>query len=286
MYIYVCYICIYIYIHSYICMCVYVQATLIVMPFEKAELVDTTGIDEDVDLIQVFVWVYTYIHTYIRTVIHTYRSFIHTQIIHTYIHAWGCWYFVFRFVSENYTCMHTYVRTYNCAYIYNYDTHEDVDLIQSLWQIQLKVMLPRNTPNRNIKILKYLAVQIHVQVWVEIMNLYRGIWVLPSGGFWGCSIFSGICHRSDCTCVYLGLNIHIYIHTYLRTCKQMCIIHTYDRTYKHSNVRIYTCGYIYIYRCTYRYRRRSRYRYVYKDMYVYLYIHIYIYIYMYIYINI
>jgi len=25
------------------------------MPFEKAELVDTTGIDEDVDLIQVFV---------------------------------------------------------------------------------------------------------------------------------------------------------------------------------------------------------------------------------------
>ena len=69
----------------------------------------------------------------------------------------------------------------------------------TLWQFLLKIHLPRKVPKRQTQNLR--QTQKVSRSWNSKgdfgfnLNLYRGVWVSEFGGFRGCSIFSGKCHR-------------------------------------------------------------------------------------------
>ena len=126
---------------------------------------------------------YTHIYTCAR--VYTYTCITYTCI----------------YINMN-TCMYVYIYIYMYMYIYLhiyiYITSIQIcvreRLYDYIWQFPLKMLYPRNLPNRETQIPRYLAYNFKLRFWLNL-NLYREIRVCWFGGFRRCDIFSGICHN-------------------------------------------------------------------------------------------
>jgi len=125
-------------------------------------------------------------------------------------------------------------------------------------QFPLKLLHPRNAPDRETHFPRYLTVQIQV----EILNLYRGIWVSRFSGFrhiqWNQSYRCNHTHSSYvyvceyvvmCVCMWTLCHMCVYVDTSPYVCVCVCMwsqtalsVVSFICMWTHAHV--YTCGHI------------------------------------------